>query len=52
MMGWMLIVALMLSCGAIIVVEGVGRIPGMTSSLVFGFLLVVTALTQVLRGRA
>ena len=52
MMGWMLIFALMLLCGAIVVVEGVGRAPGMTSSLVFGFLLVLTAFTRVLRGRA
>jgi hypothetical protein len=52
MMGWMLIFALMFLCGAMVVVEGVGRAPGMTSSLVFGFLLAVTALTRVLRGRA
>ena len=52
MMGWMLIVALMLLCGAIVVVGGVGRAPGMTSSLVFGFLLVLTAFTRVLRGKA
>ncbi len=53
MLGWMLIFALMSLCGAIVVVaEGVGRAPGMTSCLVFGFLLVVTILTRLLRGRA
>jgi hypothetical protein len=39
-------------CGAIAAVGDVGPVPGMTSSLVFGFLLVVSALTLLLRGRA
>ena len=37
MLGWMLIFALMLLCGAIAAVGDVGPVPGMTSSLVFGF---------------
>ena len=52
MLGWMLIFALMLLCGALAAVGNIGPVPGMTSSLVFGFLLVVSALTLVLRGRA
>ena len=52
MMGWMLIFSLMFLFGAMVVVEGVGRAPGVTSSLVFGFLLVLTAFTRLLRGRA
>ena len=50
MMGWMLIFALMLLCGACSAVERVGSLPGMTSSLVFGFLLLVSAVTRLLRG--
>jgi hypothetical protein len=46
MLGWMLIFALMLLVGA------VGPVPGMTSSLVFGLLLVLSALALFLRGRA
>jgi hypothetical protein len=52
MLGWMLIFALMFACGAVAAVESVRPAPGMTSCLVFGFLLVVTALTRLLRGRA
>ncbi len=52
MLGWMLIFALMLLCGVTAAVESVQPAPGMTSSLVFGFLLVVSALTLILRGRA
>jgi hypothetical protein len=52
MLGWMLIFFLMLLCGATAAVEGVQHAPGMTSSLVFGFLLLVSALTLLLRGRA
>ncbi len=49
MLGWMLIFALMLFCGAI---AAVATVPGMAASLVFGFLLVVSAVTLLLRGRA
>jgi hypothetical protein len=52
MFGWMLIFALMLLFGAIAAVGAAGPFPGMTSGLVFGFLLVVSALTLLLRGRA
>jgi hypothetical protein len=52
MLGWMLIFALMVFCGAIAAVGDIGPAPGITSSLVFGFLLVVSALTLFLRGRA
>jgi ABC-type Mn2+/Zn2+ transport system permease subunit len=52
MLGWMLIFALMLLCGATAAVESVRPAPGMTSSLVFGFLLGVSARTRLLRGRA
>ena len=52
MLGWMLIFALMLLFGAFAAVGTVAPVPGMTSSLVFGFLLVVSALTLLLRGRA
>jgi len=51
MMGWMLIFALILLCGAIAVVSSVWPAPGVTSTLVFGFLLAVSGLTRVLRGR-
>ena len=52
MMGWMMVFALMLLSGALASIANVGPVPGMTSSLVFGFLLVVSALTLLLRGRA
>jgi len=52
MLGWMLIFALMLSCGALAAVESVGPVAGMASSVVFGFLLAASALTLLLRGRA
>jgi hypothetical protein len=52
MLGWMLIFALMLLGGALATVGGVAPVPGMTSSLVFGFLLVLSALALLLRGRA
>lgn len=51
MLGWMLIFALMVLCGAIAAV-GIGPAPGLTSSLVFGVLLVISALSLFLRGRA
>jgi len=46
MLGWMLIFALMLLSVATLAVESVRSAPGMTSSLVFGFLLVFSAFTQ------
>jgi hypothetical protein len=52
MLGWMLIFALMLLCGATVAVESVRPVPGMASSLVFGLLLAVSAFTRLLRGRA
>jgi hypothetical protein len=51
MLGWMLIFALLLLFGAVAAVGDVGPVPGLTSSLVFGFLLAVSALTLLLRGR-
>ena len=52
MLGWMLIFALLVLFGAFAALGNIGPLPGMTSSLVFGFLLVICALTLVLRGRA
>lgn len=52
MLGWMLVFTLLLLCGAVSAVGGVAPTPGLTSSLVFGVLLFVAALTLVLRGRA
>jgi hypothetical protein len=52
MLGWMLIFALMVLCGGSAAIGNIGPAPGMTSGLVFGFLLVVSALTLLLRGRA
>ncbi len=52
MLGWMLIFALMLFCGAFAPVGNGGPVPAMTLSLVFGFLLAISALTLLLRGRA
>ena len=52
MLGWILIFALMLFFGAVAAIENIMPLPGMTSSLVFGFLLVVSAFTLLLRGRA
>lgn len=52
MLGWMLIFALMFGCGAVAAVASIQPAPGMTSCLVFGFLLVVTAFTRLLRGGA
>jgi hypothetical protein len=50
MLGWMMIFAVMFACGAVAAVASVQHAPGMTSCLVFGFLLVVTGLTRLLRG--
>lgn len=52
MWGWMLIFALMFVCGAVAVVESVQPALGMTSCVVFGFLLLITVSTRLLRGRA
>lgn len=52
MLGWMLIFALMFACGGVAAAESVQPVPGMTSCVVFGFLLVITVLTRLLRGRA
>jgi hypothetical protein len=52
MLGWIMIFALMLIFGAIVAIGDAGPFPGVASSLVFGFLLVVSALTLLLRGRA
>lgn len=52
MLGWMVIFALMLLGGALSAVGDAGPLPGMTSSLVFGFLLILAALALALRGRA
>jgi hypothetical protein len=50
MLGWMSIFALMFSGGAIALVDSVHTARGMTSCLVFGFLLALSALTLMLRG--
>jgi hypothetical protein len=47
----MSIFGVMFSGGAIAVVQSVHSARGMTSCLVFGFLLAVSALTLMLRGR-
>jgi hypothetical protein len=52
MLGWMLSFGLMFSCGAIAALVSWEPVPGMTLCLVFGFLLVICALTLILRGRA
>jgi uncharacterized membrane protein YtjA (UPF0391 family) len=48
-LGWMLIFAVMLLCGASAAMAGVGSTPAVTSGVVFGFLLAVSALTLLLR---
>jgi len=54
MLGWMLMIATMLLWGAATAAMGGGiaQTAAIASSLVFGFLLVVCALTFTLRGRA
>ena len=53
MFGWMMIFMLMTLAASMSAIHGsIGSAAGMTSGLVFGFLLVVSALTLVLRGRA
>jgi hypothetical protein len=53
MLGWMLIFTSMVFGATLSALKGgVGSELGMTLSVVFGFLLLVSALTFVLRGRA
>ena len=53
MLGWMLMFAAMSLWGTVAAAMGglTGQLTGITSGLVFGFLLVVSALTLMLRGR-
>jgi hypothetical protein len=53
MFGWMSIFLLMILGGSISAVDGsIGHTFVLTSTAVFGFLLTVSALTLLLRGRA
>jgi hypothetical protein len=53
MLGWMLIFALMIVSGTMSALNsGAGSALGMTSSIVFGFLLVAFVFALLLRGRA
>ena len=54
MLGWMLMFATLSLWGTVAAAMGgrTGQGAGLTSSLVFGFLLVVSVLTFTLRGRA
>jgi hypothetical protein len=53
MLGWMLIFILMVFGAMTFALDGaIGSASGMTSSVVFGFLLVISAFTLLLRGRA
>lgn len=53
MLGWMLIFVLMILCGALWASSGgIGLGFAMTSSAVFGFLLLISAVTLILRSRA
>ena len=53
MLGWILIYVLMVLSVAFSTLNGgVGPAFGMTSSIVFGFLLLISALTFLFRGRA
>jgi hypothetical protein len=54
MLGWMMMFTTMLLWGTVAAVlgKGPGQTAAVASSLVFGFLLVVSALTFTLRGRA
>jgi len=53
MLGWML-VFMMMSLSAVIAggTRGVGFTPAFTTSITFGLLLIVSALTRALRGQA
>ena len=54
MLGWMLVFIAMSFCGGVAAAigGGIGFTTGLTSSLVFGLLVVVSALTFTLRGDA
>jgi hypothetical protein len=54
MLGWMLMFIAMSFCGAVaaVIAGDTGFATGLISSLVFGLLLIVSALTFTLRGRA
>jgi hypothetical protein len=54
MLGWMLMFTTMLLWGTVAAVagKGIAQTAAIASSLVFGLLLVVSALTFTLRGRA
>ncbi len=53
MLGWMLIFALMfLSVALAASTGGIGFASGLTGSIVFGTLLLITVLTRALRDRA
>ena len=54
MLGWMLVFTLMVLGGTLSAVDGggVGTLFGMTSTVVFGLLLVLAAFTLLLRSRA
>jgi hypothetical protein len=53
MLGWMLIFVLIV-LGAVMAAlsGGIGSVFGLTSTVVFGFLVVISAFTFLLRGRA
>lgn len=53
MLGWMLIFTLIAIGGTMSALNaGMAATAGVTSSVVFGFLLVISAFTLLLRGRA
>lgn len=54
MLGWMLIFSFMVLGGTISAVDGggIGTLFGMTSTVVFGLLLLLSAFTLLLRSRA
>lgn len=52
MLGWMLIFLLLLLCGVLAATESVQPVPGLASCMVFGFLLAVSVVSLLLRGRA
>jgi hypothetical protein len=53
MLGWMLIFSVMVLGGCMSVVnEGIGLGAGLTATAVFGFLLLISVFTRLLRSRA
>ena len=53
MLGWMLIFVVMILGGLMTVIDGgIGGAVGMGSTIVFGFLLVLSAFSLLLRSRA